>query len=250
MVDRFIYYHLKPVLGTRCGANTRGIMRRDYVMFVSCVSKRESTYKTHNVVDQRCSIRSGHRRIVVKCRKTCKTELRRTVKKEELRSCRKECRKERKARKRRRDSPLGIESELDLRLLGIKTFETSTGQQDRLQLNHSSSRILFRSFSRDPNMSFSLSSPLPVCFLLFPRRCFPHPRDSSSVSFLSNGPFQSAFIRTHRTRGPPSPLPRSSSRLVFSPLSVLPLSRPDLGASRLHVACPNDVSERTGTTAI
>lgn len=34
--------------------------------------------------------------------------------------------------------------------------------------------------------------------------------------------------------------------LPFAP----PLSRPDLGASRLHVACPNDVSERTGTTAI
>lgn len=50
---------------------------------------------------------------------------------------------------------------------------------------------------------------------------------------------------THRTRDPLSGF-FGARLLPFAPL----LSRPDLGASRLHVACPNDVSERTGTTVI
>lgn len=50
---------------------------------------------------------------------------------------------------------------------------------------------------------------------------------------------------THRTRDPLSGF-FGARLLPFAP----PLSRPDLGASRLHVACPNDVSERTGTTVI
>lgn len=54
------------------------------------------------------------------------------------------------------------------------------------------------------------------------------------------------------TRALPSPYCLSiffEDRLRLLPFAP-PLSRPDLGASRLHVACPNDVSERTGTTAI
>jgi len=48
--------------------------------------------------------------------------------------------------------------------------------------------------------------------------------------------------------GPEAPIPSpSSSGPVLSSLSLLRYRGP---ISRLHVACPNDVSERTGTTAI
>lgn len=143
--------------------------------------------------------------------------------------------------KRKKEDPLSrIESELDLRLLGIKTFETSTGQQDRLQLNHSSSRTLFHSSFLGP-----------TCISFLPRLCFPIAPTSTSLSTALS--LLSVFTWTHRTRTLPSPPPslsifdeKSLRLLPFAP----PLSRPDLGASRLHVACPNDVSERTGTTAI
>ena len=131
--------------------------------------------------------------------------------------------------------PSRIESELDLRLAGIKTFETSTGQQDRLQLNHSSSRILFHSISLLLLLlrySLSLSLFLSLCFL-----------------------FSSPTVHLARPTRPAASLSLSlsfSSQPLLSDLccSTRGLSRPDLRASRLHVACPNDVSERTGTTAI
>lgn len=161
---------------------------------------------------------------------------------------RKGSRGRRKGRTKRRDPSRGIESELDLRLLGIKTFETSTGQQDRLQLNHSSSRILFRSFSWGTNVSFP-SFPLHfacvcVCVSSSSLR-FPHPTlferlSSPTVCSVHPDPSGSTIPTPGPSRGSSSPSP------PFAP----PLSRPDLGASRLHVACPNDVSERTGTTAI
>lgn len=55
-------------------------------------------------------------------------------------------------------------------------------------------------------------------------------------------------VGTHRTWGP-HPFPTFFGARLLLPFAP-PLSRPDLGVSWLHVACPNDVSERTGTTAI
>lgn len=145
-------------------------------------------------------------------------------------------RKDAREREKEKRRPLSrIESELDLRLLGIKTFETSTGQQDRLQLNHSSSRTLFHS-------SFSG----PTCISLVSASIAP-----TSTSLL--GPLSSLRIHLDSSGAhPPLPIPSpSSSRSVFvSSLSLLRYRVLISGASRLHVACPNDVSERTGTTAI
>lgn len=70
------------------------------------------------------------------------------------------------------------------------------------------------------------------------------PQLSSALSLLF------VFTWTHRAPSPPYSLSIFfEKRLRLLPFAP-PLSRPDLGASRLHVACPNDVSERTGTTAI
>lgn len=71
--------------------------------------------------------------------------------------------------KERREGLSRIESELDLRL-GIKTFETSTGQQDRLQLNHSSSLV---SSSIPPSRLSDVPSPPPPSS--FPPRRSPLP---------------------------------------------------------------------------
>lgn len=87
--------------------------------------------------------------------------------------------------------------------------------------------------------AFLLSLSLPSLLLLLPRL-------SLSLS-LSRSP------RIHLdTSDPRSLIPSSSSpKLVFvSFLSLLRYRVPISEASRLHVACPNDVSERTGTTAI
>lgn len=133
-------------------------------------------------------------------------------------------RKDAREREKEKRRPLSrIESELDLRLLGIKTFETSTGQQDRLQLNHSSSRTLFHS-------SFSRSDMhLPPPPFLLPSLQLPH-----LFSALS---FSLSPLRVHLDPSgpgllPPLPIPSpSSSRIVFvSSLSLLryriPISRP------------------------
>jgi hypothetical protein len=123
--------------------------------------------------------------------------------------------REREKEKRKPSPPSRIESELDLRLLGIKTFETSTGQQDRLQLNHSSSRTSF-------TPSWFGISLLPC--LYFHRSNFHRLSSALSLLSVSPGPI-----------GPgPSPLPilsPSSSRIVFvSSLSLLryrvPISGP------------------------
>lgn len=153
--------------------------------------------------------------------------------------------------KRRRGEGLSrIESELDLRL-GIKTFETSTGQQDRLQLNHSSSLV---SSSIPPSRLSDVPSPpppfpFPLVVHLFLLRLFwrlpPFAPFSPASTSSPLVPLLTVSAWTHRTRDPLSGF-FGARLLPFAPL----LSRPDLGASRLHVACPNDVSERTGTTVI
>lgn len=128
-------------------------------------------------------------------------------------------RKDAREREKEERRPLSrIESELDLRLLGIKTFETSTGQQDRLQLNHSSSRTLFHSFS-GPDMH--LPSPPPFSTSIVP----------TSTSLL--GPLSSLRVHLDPSGAhPPLPIPSpSSSRSVFvSSLSLLryrvPISGP------------------------
>lgn len=150
--------------------------------------------------------------------------------------------------KRRRGEGLSrIESELDLRL-GIKTFETSTGQQDRLQLNHSSSLV---SSSIPPSRLSDVPSlppppfPFPLVVHLFLLRLFwrlpPFAPFSPASTSSPLVPLLTVSAWTHRTRDPLSGF-FGARLLPFAP----PLSRPDLGASRLHVACPNDVSERTG----
>ena len=87
----------------------------------------------------------------------------------------------------------------------------------------------------------------------------PSSSSSSLLSFsLSFFLFVSPFLPplfTWPVQLGPQPLSLSlsfSSQPLLSDLccSTRGLSRPDLRASRLHVACPNDVSERTGTTAI
>lgn len=152
--------------------------------------------------------------------------------------------------KERREGLSRIESELDLRL-GIKTFETSTGQQDRLQLNHSSSLV---SSSIPPSRLSDVPSPpppfpFPLVVHLFLLRLFWRLPPFAPFSPASTSPLASLSSPcppwTHRTRDPLSGF-FGARLLPFAP----PLSRPDLGASRLHVACPNDVSERTGTTVI
>lgn len=123
-------------------------------------------------------------------------------------------------KEKRRSPPPRIESELDPRLFGIKTFETSTGQQDRLQLNHSSSRIFFRSFFPDPTYS-------PPSLSLSPLFSVTTRIVSASTSLLN--PLHSAFNWTHRTHGAPPPNPSTaSSGLVFF-LSLLRYRVPILG---------------------
>lgn len=132
-------------------------------------------------------------------------------------------RKDAREREKEKRRPLSrIESELDLRLLGIKTFETSTGQQDRLQLNHSSSLVPSSTPSRVPTCISP--SPLPPRSLL---PSFQLPHLSSALSPLS--------LRVHLDPSgahPPLPIPSpSSSRSVFvSSLSLLryrvPISGP------------------------
>lgn len=111
-----------------------------------------------------------------------------------------------------------IESELDLRLRGIKTFETSTGQQDRLQLNHSSSGILFHSSFLD----MLLPPFLPLCLSLL---LFLPLRPYSRLSLSSVAPASTSLSpRIHLDPSDPGSLiPSSSSpKLVFvSYLSLL-----------------------------
>lgn len=99
------------------------------------------------------------------------------------------------------------------------------------------------------------ASPLLPCLLLFLPLSLDLPRPCSDLGPASNVPSRSsprcAFTWTHRAPLSISPFPpRRGSRLLLSSLSLLRYRVPISGASRLHVACPNDVSERTGTTAI
>lgn len=75
--------------------------------------------------------------------------------------------------------------------------------------------------------------------LLVPLRS-PHP----------GGPLPHYPARLTGPKAPPTSLAPRDPHHAAPVCSTRGLSRPDLRASRLHVACPNDVSERTGTTAI
>lgn len=151
-------------------------------------------------------------------------------------------RRKRKKRKRRR-------SKQALPVLRANSiFDWSASRHSRLRqgskidyssitLRLVSSSILPPSLRRLVASSFSSSSlvsPLspPILPSFFPHRS-PGPSNwvSLSLFFLSLSLYSQPLL----------------SRLRCSTRS---LSRPDLRASRLHVACPNDVLERTGTTAI
>lgn len=121
-----------------------------------------------------------------------------------------------------------IESELDLRLRGIKTFETSTGQQDRLQLNHSSSAILLHSSFLD--MLLPPFFPLCLFLLLFLSSLLSPLSLSLSPSSLQ---LPRLSLTTHSSgpigSGVPHPLfVFSEARLRLLPFAP-PLSCPDLG---------------------
>lgn len=103
--------------------------------------------------------------------------------------------------------------------------------------------------------SLFVSYPLPLLLLGSDMHPSPPPTLCFHRSNFHVSPWPSLFSSC--SPGPieraPSP-PNSLSIFFEKRLRLLPfappLSHPDLGASRLHVACPNDVSERTGTTAI
>lgn len=102
--------------------------------------------------------------------------------------------------------------------------------------------------------SLFVSYPLPLLLLESDMHPLPPPSQLPSLQLprLSSTPLSSLHV--HLDPSGPGPPPHSLSIFFEDRLRLLPfappLSRPDLGASRLHVACPNDVSERTGTTAI
>lgn len=165
---------------------------------------------------------------------------------------RKGSRGRRKGRTKRRDPPLAVS-----RVNSI--FDCSASRHSRLRqgskIDYSSITLRLVSSSAPspgaPTCLSPLSSTLPVCVCVcvsYSSLRFPHPtlfqRLSSptvcSVHPDPSDPSGSTVPTPGPSRGSSSPSP------PFAP----PLSRPDLGASRLHVACPNDVSERTGTTAI
>lgn len=112
------------------------------------------------------------------------------------------------------EGPSRIESELDLRLAGIKTFETSTGQQDRLQLNHSSSCILSSVPPYPPWLCLSLGSP-----------ALPPPRRSASPLPGPSNWAQSSPHLPRSSRPPPRRPGVLHSRLIAA-------RSPGLSASR------------------
>lgn len=106
--------------------------------------------------------------------------------------------------------------------------------------------------------SLFVSYPLPLLLLQVRHASSSSPVSASiaptSTSLLGPLSLSSSCSPGPIGPGPPSPSPHSLSIFFEDRLRLLsftpPLSHPDLEASRLHVACPNDVSERTGTTAI
>lgn len=130
-----------------------------------------------------------------------------------------------------RHSRLRQDSKIDYSSITLRLASSSVPSS---RIQHTSIFLFF--------LSLSLLLSLAFCFsflsLLAPIQ-LPH------LSLALSTPHS---VGTHRTWGP-HPFPTFFGARLLLPFAP-PLSRPDLGVSWLHVACPNDVSERTGTTAI